>query len=59
MPTSFIGGEGSYVLVYAQREQATYFSPEREDWEWIASKVTDSNASAVAIAQLLEAVFRT
>jgi hypothetical protein len=55
-PHSFIGGEGTYVLVYAQREQATYFSAE-ENWEWVASKVTDNRASIVAIGQFLEAVF--
>lgn len=55
-PTSFIGGEGTYVLVYAQREAATYFSGD-ENWEWVASKVTDNRASTVAIAQLLGEIF--
>jgi len=55
---SFIGGESTYVLVYSQREQATYFSG-HEDWEWVASKVCDNRAGIVAIGQLLEEVFKT
>lgn len=54
---SYIGGEGTYVLVYSQHEKATYFDTSRQDWEWIASTVCENRVSAVAIGQFLEAVF--
>lgn len=58
MPTSYIGvhNEDAYVIVYAQREEAHWCCPE-DDMEWLASKFDVSEASQLAIAELLKAVF--
>jgi hypothetical protein len=52
---SYLGGIGTYVIVYAQRNQAHFYSP-GDDIEWLASKFDVTEASQLAIAELLKAV---
>lgn len=58
-PSSFIGGVGfgRYLIVYAQREKAVWFEY-GDDLEWVALKLSDNEASALAIAELLKAIFQ-
>lgn len=52
---SYVGGIGTYVIVYAQRNQAFFYAP-GDDVEWLATKFDVSEASQLAIAELLKAV---
>jgi hypothetical protein len=49
-------GHHTFIIVYAQRETVAWFKAD-DDFEWIASKLIDLPGSALAIAQLLKAIF--
>lgn len=55
---SYIGATktATYAVVYSQREQVAFCDPE-DDMEWIAQKFDVTEASQLAIAELLKAVF--
>ena len=55
-PQSYIGGIGQYVIVHAQSESVAWCS-HGDDMEWVASKFATTEASQLAIAELLKAVF--
>lgn len=47
-----------FLIAHAQTEKAV-FCTDQEDWEWIAQKFPTTEASQLAIAELLKAVFST
>lgn len=56
---SYIGIHGSqniFLIAHAQSGQVVFCS-DQEDWEWIAQKFDTTEASQLAIAELLKAVF--
>lgn len=56
---SYIGVHGPmnvFVIFHAQSETAVFCS-DQEDWEWVATRFPTSEASQLAIAELLKEVF--
>ena len=56
---SYIGVYGpltAYVIFHAQTKSGVFCSAE-EDWEWITQEFNTTEASQLAIAELLKAVF--
>ena len=57
--TSYIGvhdNRNIFLIAHAQSGQVVFCS-DQEDWEWIAQKFDTTEASQLAIAELLKAVF--
>lgn len=52
---SYYGGIGTYIVVYSQRNQAHPYTP-GDDVEWLAQKFDTTEASQLALAELLKAV---
>jgi hypothetical protein len=57
--TSYVGVHDSrniFLIAHAQGGQVVFCS-DQEDWEWIAQKFDMTEASQLALAELLKAVF--
>jgi len=57
---SYVGIHDSrniFLIAHAQTDHVVFCS-DQEDWEWIAQKFPTTEASQLAIAELLKAVFR-
>ena len=50
------GDQNIFLIAHAQTEHVVFCS-DQEDWEWIAQKFPTTEASQLAIAELLKAVF--
>lgn len=53
---SYVGGTGTYIVVYSQKNQAVWVSP-GDDMEWACQKFDTTPASQLAIALLLKEIF--